>query len=114
MPIKLEEKRRFTRVKLANALRLQIRGRTGCDNAVSENISEGGLAFVNDRFIPRSTPLMLEFNLLSRYLSPIARVSWASPVPHSDKYHLGVEFMEVEPGEKSFLSDYVNMQLNQL
>ena len=105
-----EENRRFERVNLHTALRYQVRGTSDFDNAVSENISEGGLAFSSSKFIPPATPVMLEVSLLSKILHPIGRVSWCQPLPHSDMNRLGVEFLEFDASEKKHLSDYIGMQ----
>ncbi|MCK9604375.1 MAG: PilZ domain-containing protein [Candidatus Omnitrophica bacterium] len=105
-----ENKRRFPRVELHIPLRYQIRGRPDFNNAICEDISVNGVGFTNDRFIPPLSKLTLELNVLSRSLSPIVTVAWSSPLPHSNKYHLGVEFLELNPVEKRYLGDYVDMQ----
>jgi len=105
-----EEKRRFPRVDLHAALRYQVRGDREFDNAVSDNISEGGLAFNSLKFIPPSTPVMLEISLLSRILHPICRVSWCQPLPHSNRNRLGLEFLEFDLSERKHLKDYIGMQ----
>lgn len=105
-----EENRRFQRVNLHTALRCQVRGTPDFDNAISDNISEGGLAFNSSKFIPPATPVMLEISLLSRILHPIGRVSWCQPLPHSNRNRLGVEFLEFDSSEKKHLSDYIGMQ----
>jgi len=105
-----EEKRRFQRVDLHTTLRCQVRGSADFDNSISDNISEGGLAFSSSKFIPPSTPVMLEIGLLSKILHPICRVSWCQPLPHSNRNRLGVEFLEFDSSEKKYLSDYIGMQ----
>ena len=105
-----EEKRSFRRVNLHAALRYQVRGTPDFDNAISDNISEGGLAFNSLKFIPPSTPVMLEVNLLCKILHPVGRVSWCQPVAHSNRNRLGVEFLEFDSSEKKYLSDYIGMQ----
>jgi len=105
-----EEKRRFRRIEFHTPVRYQIRGEAGFDNTISDNISEGGLAFDSSRFIVPATALMLEIGLLCRMLYPIARVSWCQPLPHSDKNRLGVEFIEFDPSEKDFLSQYLKVR----
>jgi hypothetical protein len=109
-----EGKRRFNRIELHAPIRFQIRGVSDFDNTVSENISEGGIGFNSTKFIPPETPVMLEVNLLSRIIHPIGRVCWCQPLPHSDRSRLGVEFMEFDSLERSFLRDYVSMQSGQL
>ena len=106
------DKRQFNRVKTQAALRYQVRGGETYNNAVCDNISAGGMSFMSERFIPRFTPLMLEVNILSKVLNPVGKVTWATSLPHSDKYRLGVEFVEMDPKEKEFISDYVDLQLN--
>ena len=105
-----EEKRRFRRIDLHTRLRYQIRGDSVYDNTISDNISEGGVAFTVSRFISPSTNIMLELDLLCRTLYPIGKVSWCQPLPHSEKNRLGVEFIEFNPIEKSFLADYINIK----
>jgi len=68
------------------------------------------LAFSVLKFIPPATPVMLELNLLCKTLYPIGKVSWCQPLPHSDKNRLGIEFIEFDQTEKTFLSDYVNIK----
>ncbi len=109
-----EDKRQFPRIKISNPLRYQVRGKEAFSNGICNNISAGGLALVSESFIPRATPVMLEINVLSRVLNPIGRVSWATSMPHSDRYRMGVEFLEINPRDRQYLSDYVNLQLNRL
>ena len=109
-----EGKRRFKRVDLHAPVRFQVRGTPDFDNTISDNISEGGVAFNAFKFIPPQTPVMLEVNLLSKILHPIGRVSWCQPLPHSERSRLGIEFTEFDSLERNFLRDYVSMQSDQL
>ncbi len=110
MIIKPEEKRRFPRIRLRAPIRFQIRGLPQSDNAISDDISIGGLSFTGNRFIAPSTPVILEINVLSRILHPAGRIAWSSPLPHSDRNRSGIEFVELSPNEKGHLADYIDMQ----
>ena len=110
MAQKSEDKRQYPRVKFTNPVRYQIRGKPESDHAICDNLSVGGIGLTANRFIPRATPLMMEFNVLSRIINPVGYVSWASPIPHSDRYKLGIEFKEFDPREKDYLSDFVDLQ----
>lgn len=114
MAIKPEEKRRFPRIGLHTPIRFQIRGLSQSDNAISDDISIGGLSFIGNTFIAPSTPVLLEINLLSRILHPVGKIAWSCSLPHSDRNRLGIEFVELSPGEKSYLSDYIDMQMGKL
>lgn len=107
---KRENKRRFPRVELHIPLRYQIRGKPEFNNAVCEDISVAGVGFSNDSFIAPASKLTLEISVLSRNLNPIGRVAWSSPLPHSNRYHAGIEFLELNPAERRYLGDYIDMQ----
>ena len=113
--IKPEEKRQYARVDLRTDLRYQPRGLAAqFANAVSNNVSLGGIGLDVDRFLAPSTILNLDIDLLSRVLHPIGRVAWCQPLAHSDRNSLGVEFIEFNFIEKSILADFIKMQSGQL
>lgn len=114
MVISPEEKRKFPRIKLYTPLHYQIRGIPEFYNTVSDDISLGGIGFMNNKFVAPQTPVTLEINLLSRVLRPTGRIAWSWPLAHSDRYRLGVEFVELDPGERNYLSDYIDMQRGKL
>jgi len=114
MEAKSEEKRRSPRLTLRTPMRYQVRGVSSFDNALSDNIGKGGMAFISDRFIAPSTTVMLEINILSRILRPVGRIAWSSTIPRSNRNRLGIEFIELDPKENNFLRDYVDMQMGQL
>lgn len=110
MAIIPSEKRSFPRIQLRAPVHLRIRGLSEFNNTVSNNISLNGVGIINDTFIAAQTSVMLEINLLSHILRPIGRVAWASPLSHSDRYQLGIEFLELDPQEKNYLKNFINRQ----
>lgn len=108
---KQKENRCLPRIDFNANIRYQIRGKPGFDNAVTKDISCGGLRFASDKFVSALTPIMLEVNILSRVLRPIARVVWSTPLPHSNRNQTGVEFIEFDMLESKYLKDFINMQL---
>ncbi|MFA5118242.1 MAG: PilZ domain-containing protein [Candidatus Omnitrophota bacterium] len=103
------EKRQSARIKFSSPLRYQIRGNSVVNNAVGDNISLGGMAFINETGLPRSSTVMLEFNILSQIIKPVGQVIRATPLPHSDRYRLGIEFIEMDPNQKNYLEKYLKM-----
>jgi len=81
-------------------------------HAISDNISVGGLSFIDESFFPTETLLMFEINLLSRVLHPAGRVAWSQALPHCARRRTGIEFVELNQSEKNYLTDYISMQLN--
>ena len=110
----VEEKRVAPRITFRTPLRYQVRGKPEFNDTVSENISSGGIGFINNNFIVPQTLVMLEIGILSRVLKSVGRISWASSMPHSEKYRLGVEFVELSAPEQNFLNDFVDMQTGRL
>lgn len=109
---KQRENRCFPRIDFHSKIQYQIRGKPVFDSAITKDISCGGLRFSNESFVPTSTPIMLEINVLNRVLRPIGRVAWSTPLPHSNRNQTGVEFVEFNMLEKNYLKDFVNMQLS--
>ena len=106
-----EVKRRAPRIGLRAEMRYHVRGSAAeFSNVISDNISAGGVAFNANGYIAPQTALMLEIDVLSRVLHPIGRVAWCQPLPHSDRNRLGIEFLEMDPLEKNYLTDYISMQ----
>jgi len=102
----------FPRIDSQVQFRYQLRGQPDFESAVSSDISCGGLRFSSDRFIPTSTPVVLEINLLNRVLKPVGRVAWSSPLPHSYRNQMGIQFMEFDVLERKYLEDFVDRQLS--
>lgn len=110
--MEIKEKRLSPRILVKSPLRYQVRGTPEYSNAISDDISVGGIGFVNEHYLKPETPVKFELNILSRALNPVGRIAWSEPLAHSNRYKIGVEFLEFEPVEKTYLSDYINMQLN--
>ncbi|MCM8796094.1 MAG: PilZ domain-containing protein [Candidatus Omnitrophica bacterium] len=111
---KIKERREFPRINLSIALRYQVRGSREVNNALSRDISLGGIRFRNGQFLIPTSEVALEINLLSYILRPIGRVVWSQPIPHSNTYQSGIEFTEFTPQERIYLKEYIDMQLGKL
>ncbi len=109
-----EEKRQSPRVKLRTPVRYQVRGTPEFDNVISDNISRNGVGFINNKFIAPNTILMLELNVLSRVLKPIGKITRSEQLARSDRYSLGVEFLELNKNEEHYLADYINLRTGRL
>ena len=111
---RIEETRRAPRIDFTGPLRCQVRGTPVFLNTLSDDISDSGIGFINNKFIPPQTTVMMEINIFARVLRPIGKIVWSSPFAHADKYRFGAQFLEWENSQdKKYLSDYINMKLNQ-
>lgn len=108
-----KESRRCSRINFSGPLRCQVRGFPKITSTVGEDLSLSGVKFINDSFIPPNTPVMLEINLLSQVIRPIAQIVWATPLPRQDKFHLGAKFLEISLKEKETLSEFLTLNYYQ-
>jgi len=106
MPMGMIEKRRYGRIYFKTPLHCKIRGETKGAYTVTEDLSPGGMGFIHERFIPARTHLMLEFNVLQKAVSSIARIAWTSSMGHTHTHRYGVEFLEIDQQSKNYLKDF--------
>jgi hypothetical protein len=104
------DKRVFPRVKIKGPVSYQVRGSHEIDHIQTDDISLGGVGFTSNRFIPPSTAMNLEINVASRTLRPIGKVTRCISSSHSDRFRTGIEFLEFEPEERKYLSDFITMR----
>ena len=107
MRMQFEEKRRSVRLDVSLPLRYEVRGEQKFGNTLTRNLSATGASFLVDGFIKPNSHLALDINILKRSISAIGTVKWSSALPRFDKYQVGLEFMEITPKDKTFISDYV-------
>ena len=77
-------------------------------NKMSRDMSNFGIRVVSDNFVASNTYVSLRINIASKVVDTIARVVWSNRVPHSDTYHIGLEFRELDNPKKTFLRNLLN------
>jgi hypothetical protein len=105
-----KDNRTTPRLNFHSGVRYQLRGKPNFDNGISNDISCGGLKFTNEQFIPTSTLVMLEINVLNRILRPLGRVAWSTSLAHSNRSQTGIEFVEFNRLERNYLKDFIDMR----
>ena len=105
-----KESRRFPRIEFSGPLRCSVRGSPEVTGTVTQNLSLSGIGFISSSFLAPSTTVMLQIQLLSRIIQPIAQIVWSSPVSRQDKYRHGARFIECDPQDKKNLSDFLTMR----
>ena len=104
-----DEKRRDFRIKENLPIRYESTPRGKYGNALTEDISEGGVRLTLDEFIPKLSKMLLMINLTPNRLVELnAEVRWAERVSHSYRYEVGLEFQDVNPDTRRSISEYVS------
>lgn len=114
MITKLEPKRSCERVGLRVPVRFQARGTSEYFNAVSDNLSAGGLCITGYQYIAPATPVMVEINVAHHVLRPVGKIAWSAPLPHSNRNRIGIEFIEMDGTDKVFLADCLGACIGKL
>ncbi|MGD9015611.1 MAG: PilZ domain-containing protein, partial [Candidatus Omnitrophota bacterium] len=104
----------FRRISAKFPIRYRIRRGGFFASALTENLSLSGTRLNADRFFPQGLNLNLELNILSKIINPVGKVVWSQPLPHSNRYKMGIQFIEINPQDKNYLTDYVNMRIPEL
>ncbi|HQP91216.1 MAG TPA: PilZ domain-containing protein [Candidatus Omnitrophota bacterium] len=92
-----QERRQFKRIKCNSPIEYKFFNSNRFQQTVTCDISEGGVSFIIDGFIPNGTHLYFQAHLKNRPqdLYGIAKVCWCSKEPYNEKYRVGLEFTEV-------------------
>ncbi|MDP3142968.1 MAG: PilZ domain-containing protein [Candidatus Omnitrophota bacterium] len=109
-PIKIyKEQRQFPRVSFDSPLRFQIKSTHKFGSTVCRDISEGGIRFLTEDFVPIGTSIVLEVNLgvLPKVINAVADVVWSQKMAHSDRYQVGLKFCEMDEPYHQDVCEYV-------
>ena len=79
------------------------------DNSQTVDISDSGIGFFSQRFIPVDTNMVLEIALAPKAepLLTVGRVKWIQKVGYLDRYRVGMEFTDIPETSKGRLSKYI-------
>lgn len=124
---RIEERRRFRRLNDRIFILCQLMKKKDMDviKGFSNDISASGLCFETDRVISPQAIFSLEiYQPLRRSkeeltaVSALAKVKWVtqmdivSKYEGSNKYRVGVEFVEIDNRERKAIAEYVQDKLN--
>lgn len=90
-----EEKRIAPRVLFDSAIRYRQKGFQNYGDTVGKDISNSGIGFISNEFIPKNSKLILELHP-PWHIEPIqavAEVVWVSNQPYSERFKIGAQFL---------------------
>ncbi len=114
MVMAIQEKRQNNRIRLNIPISYQVRGQGQAQKNHTKDISAGGLSFVSENFLAPSTNINMEIGVYDKVMSPVGSIAWTTPIPHSNRYRIGVRFAEFNPRDKEYLSDYIRILSDRL
>lgn len=104
----MDEKRREDRVNISFPVECNIMPKRNYFYTVSKDLSLGGAKIFSDDFIPQGNLIKLNINLIDEVVGLKAKIAWCSKESMLKRYSAGVEFIEIDKGNKKILSDFLN------
>lgn len=107
------ERRRFIRIPDSSQISYEILTELKVKDFLTKNISQGGLRFFVHEFIPHNSILKIRLTLSKSAFcfETLAKVVWVSEDPHSERYEIGVEFVNIPRNATEHLIDYIKSVL---
>jgi len=90
----MEERRKYPRTEISFPLECKMLPDAGYFYTVSKNLSLAGIKIISDQFIPKDSIVRLHVNFIDMVIDIKARVTWCSKQRTSDRYTVGLEFVE--------------------
>jgi c-di-GMP-binding flagellar brake protein YcgR len=106
------ERRQFLRVPFTDPVRAEpiAQSPTHVRHPLSANLSEGGLQVLCPEPMPVDSLVLLDLDAQSDPdpVRAIGRVAWVQRVPHDERWHVGLQFVELTEIACSRLRTIVN------
>ncbi len=90
-----EEKRQTSRISFDSSVRYHQKGAKIYHNTVGKDISNSGIGFISNEFIPKHSELVFEIHPQWRPepIQTLAEVVWISNHPYSERFNVGAKFL---------------------
>jgi len=94
MPMK-SERRISKRFDFDSPVRYQEKGSQKITNTTAKDLSNSGIGFISDEFIPKSSQLVFEIHPpgYQEYMKVLGEVMWVSNQPFSERFYVGARFI---------------------
>lgn len=101
-----KERRRFTRIKKQCPVSYCVLPQIKIKRKMSLDLSQGGLRFISEDFIPLNSKLKIEIDLDNppRLINAIAQLVWIKEIFANEYFNVGVRFLEISKEDLRYLS----------
>lgn len=103
------ERRRYVRIPESSQISYEVIPEAKIKNYITKDISQGGIRFFVHEFIPKNTLLKIRLTLknLTFSFEAVVKLVWIREMSRSDKYEIGVEFINIPKKATEYLIDYI-------
>jgi c-di-GMP-binding flagellar brake protein YcgR len=105
------EKRKYRRLDCSMPAHYRKIGKIESEdnNALTRNVSEGGVRIVVDEYIPANTrlALVLSFPFKNKKIRTFSKVVWSKRHSIITRYDLGIQFIDITSNARKNLADFI-------
>lgn len=117
MHMRIEERRRFTRLQAYHCVKYRLLPVDAGPNAAAplflpaaiRDISSGGVRLIIEESLPKSALVELKINFphVANPISCVAKVIWAKQVGAGRRYEVGVEFYRIDNADRDIIGEQI-------
>lgn len=111
----MQERRRYKRIPFKEAVHFDLSQVENIQSiyggCLSCDLSEGGIRLYFNEFLPKKSPVQVDFVLKNDEVVNIgSQVVWIQKIPHAEYYQVGLEFIHTKESllPKSILKGYID------
>ena len=106
---KMKERRKFVRIPERAKIAYRVVPKAKIKRFISKDISQGGVRFFTQDFIPEGTFLEIRITLekITFSFEGYVEVVWSREYPKKEKCEIGAQFINISRGAKKELIHYI-------
>jgi len=107
------ERRRYVRIPESSQISYEVMPSIKIKDNITKDISEGGIRFFVDEFIPKNSLLKIRLTIekITFSFEAVVKLIWIREVPRTDRYEIGVEFINMPKKATEYFIDYIKTSL---
>ena len=109
----IQDKRREARLAASLPVSFRLKDSSGVPKrSLIKDLSSRGLRLITNNLIPKHSSILLELELkeLPHILNMAGRIAWIRNLGLTERYHIGVEFQDINKETKHKLEEYLQLQ----
>lgn len=109
----MQERRRYIRIPEGSQISYEVVPNQKTRSYVTKDISQGGIRFFVHEFISKNSILRIKLTLRDKTVcfEAMVKLVWIREVPLSERYEIGVEFINLPGKAAEYLIGYIESSL---
>lgn len=106
----MKDRRKYLRIPESSQISYEVLSTSKIRDFVTKDISQGGIRFLVNEFIPNNSLLKIRVTLEKIHFcfEALVKMVWINEDPRSERFEVGVEFINISEEAQQHLIDYIN------